>query len=609
MILLVPTLPLFSQTIYNISNPEELGDQLYVAGDEIILANGVYDSDERIKLIGNGTVNNPIIFRAESPGGVIFTGGLPLNIGADHAVIDGFHWQGGFGASNFIQFRNGTDYANHSTIQNCVIDGLAIDPEDMTEDIENNSITKHRWVVLYGTYNKIQNCTFMNKESAGALILAEYEYNVEVDACANVGHNISNNYFYKYSKIDNSLSNSGDSETIRIGTSDYQNVNSNVVVSNNYFVEADGENEIISNKSKGNIYINNTFRRCRGSLVLRHGSNAVVERNYFLGENVEGTGGIRITDSGHRISNNYIQDCITIIDQAKWNNGITFLGGNDTAAVPCTSSNVSNGYQKSDNLIITNNTIVNTNAPLFYNIDKGTTDPTGTVKDNLIYFDINHSNSSNILSGDTQESYSELGTSLSYEGNIYAGTVLGETNSGFLLATDIAASLNGENYNFSGSSIANKGADMASVSPITDDFVGHGIGACFLNNVGESISNGDCAIPTNDYLIIGSLPSFPATGASENLFINSNVNWTATVNNDWISINNNSGEGNSMVTIVVAENYDPLSRLGSITFRQNPGGKDLVRTLNITQKGTDLTDLYDLIKVITYYKHLSINII
>ena len=124
----------------------------------------------------------------------------------------------------------------------------------------NNSITKHRWIVLYGTYNTVINCSFMNKTSAGALILAEYQYNTENDPCAIVGNTISSNYFYKYEKIDNTLTNSGDSETIRIGSSDNQNVSSNIAVSNNYFVEADGENEIITNKSKNNIFINNTFR-------------------------------------------------------------------------------------------------------------------------------------------------------------------------------------------------------------------------------------------------------------------------------------------------------------------------------------------------------------
>ncbi|GAB5551407.1 MAG: hypothetical protein Sapg2KO_09980 [Saprospiraceae bacterium] len=585
----------FAQTTYNITDPEALEDQTYVPGDEIILANGIYDTDSRIDFIGNGTADKPIIFRAENPGGVKFTGGLQMNIGGDYVVVDGFHWQGGYGASNFIQFRNGTDYAHHSTIQNCAIDGLAIDPDDVADDLADNSITKHRWIVLYGTYNTVINCSFLNKKSAGALILAEYQYNAEEDRCATVGHTISNNYFYKYEKIDNTLSNSGDSETIRIGTSEYQNVNSNVTVSNNYFVEADGENEIITNKSKGNLYINNTFRRCRGSLVLRHGSNATVDGNYFLGENVDGTGGIRITDSDHTITNNYIQDCITIASQAKWNNGITFLGGGDNAAVVCTSTSVSNGYQKSENIKLSNNSIVNTNAPLFYNTDKGSTDPTGTVADNLIYFASGNPNTSNVFSGDTPASYANLGTALTYTGNVYTGATLGATNPGFSLEAGITATADGEIFTFSGSGSTSKGADMGTYTPTTDNMVGYGIGACFLNNLGVNINDGDCTIVVGDYLTISSLPAFTAAADSNTLTVNANVNWTAIANDAWITIDPNSGTGNANVSVMVAKNTDVNSRVGTVTFSQDAGGDDITRTLTVTQTGADLTDLYDLI--------------
>lgn len=595
LILFLFSAPIFSQTTYNISDPEALEDQTYVAGDEIILANGIYDTDERIDFIGNGTADNPIVFRAESPGGVKFTGGLQMNIGGDYVVVDGFHWQGGYGASNFIQFRNGTDYANHSTIQNCAIDGLAIHPDDVADDIADNSITKHRWIVLYGTYNTVTNCSFMNKESAGALILAEYQYNAEADRCATVGHTISNNYFYKYKKIDNTLSNSGDSETIRIGTSEYQNVNSNVTVSNNYFVEADGENEIITNKSKGNIYTNNTFRRCRGSLVLRHGSNATVDGNYFLGEDVDGTGGIRISDSDHSITNNYIQDCITVASQAKWNNGITFLGGGDNSAVVCTSTSVSSGYQKSENINLSNNSIVNTNAPLFYNTDKGSTDPTGTVSNNLIYFAAGDPNISDIITGDTPTSYANLGTSLTYTGNVYTGTNLGETNTGFSLETGIMATADGEIFTFSGAGTVGKGADMGAYTPITDDKVGYGIGACFLNHLGANILDGDCTIMIGEQLTLSSLPTFTAAASSKDISVNANVSWTAATNDDWISIDPSSGTGNATVSVMVAENTETTSRVGTVTFTQDAGGDDIVRTLTVTQEGADLTDLYDLI--------------
>jgi len=330
-------------------------------------------------------------------------------------------------------------------------------------------------------------------------------------------------------------------------------------------------------------------------LVLRHGSNATVDGNYFLGEDVEGTGGIRISDSDHTITNNYIQDCITVASQAKWNNGITFLGGGDNAAVVCTSTNVTNGYQKSENINLSNNSIVNTNAPLFYNTDKGSTDPTGTVSNNLIYFAAADPNLSDLLTGDTPTSYANLGTALTYTGNVYTGTNLGGTNAGFSLETEISATAEGEIFTFSGAGAVGKGADMGTYTPTTDDKVGYGIGACFLNNLGASILDGDCTIEVGEQLTLSSLPIFTAAAASEEISINANVSWTATANDAWITIDPTSGTGSAIVTVMVTENPTTSSRVGTVTFTQDAGGDDIVRTLTVTQEGAALTDLYDLI--------------
>ncbi len=607
-VLLLSTLSMFSQTTYTVDNLDDIDalEDLFTtlaAGDTVILADGIYSTDESIKFSPTtGTSAMPITFRAQTPGGVKFTGGLNMSIGGDYVVIDGFHWQGGYGASKVIEFRDGEDYANYSIMQNCAMDGIGIDPGDQTAGTSE----KHNWVMLYGTYNTIINCSFMNKISSGNMILVELSYNAyppvpdgepEVNtSCDIVGHTISNNYFYNYEKIDATLTNAGDSETIRIGTSSYQNVNSSSTVSNNYFVEADGENEIITNKSKNNIYINNTFRRSRGSLVLRHGSNATVDGNYFLGENIDGTGGIRIVDSEHTITNNYIQDCITVVDQAKWNNGITFLGGSASNAVPCTSDNNSSSYQKVENINLSNNTIINTNAPLFYNTDKGSTDPTGTVSDNLIYFTTGNSNITDVITGDTPTSYADLGTTLAYTGNVYTGTALGETNTGFSEEAGITATAAGEIFTFSGTGSTGKGADLGAYTPTTDDMVGYGIGACFLDNLGDNITDGDCTIEIPESLTVSPLSTLTSDAGSYDVSVYANVSWTAASEDpSWISIDITSGTGDATVSVTVTGNLDTSIRTGSVTFTQDTGGDDIVRTLTVTQEGIDLTDLYDLI--------------
>ena len=77
------------------------------------------------------------------------------------------------------------------------------------------------------------------------------------------------------------------------------------MVENNLFERVDGENEAISNKSSHNTFRYNTFRDVAATLTLRHGNDATVEGNFFLGQNDTSSGGVRVIGERHRIINNY----------------------------------------------------------------------------------------------------------------------------------------------------------------------------------------------------------------------------------------------------------------------------------------------------------------
>lgn len=79
----------------------------------------------------------------------------------------------------------------------------------------------------------------------------------------------------------------------------------NTLIENNLFVRCNGEAEIISVKSNGNILRGNTFRACKGSLVLRHGDSNTVVQNYFFGDGEPGSGGVRMQGTDQIVANNY----------------------------------------------------------------------------------------------------------------------------------------------------------------------------------------------------------------------------------------------------------------------------------------------------------------
>lgn len=572
LLLLLCTVPL-SATVYPINNADDVEDLSLVPGDTVVWANGTYSNQETNFIRFFGTAAEPIVLMAETPGGVIFTGESPMTLYGSHLIVEGFYWREGVGENNHVQFRrsgSNEDLCTDCTIRNCAFDNLFTEAPD-----------KSRWVVLYGQRNTVENCTFQNKNSTGVAVLVELSYQGETTA----DHVIQNNYFYNVTPKDDFATNQGDSETIRVGSSNRQTVNARVTVAHNYFQATDGENEIITNKSAENHYLHNTFRASRGSLVLRHGARARVEGNFFLGEGKAKSGGVRITDRDHVIVNNYMSGLNNGGDQ--WNNAITIVSGN------ATSGGESNGYQKVDDILVAFNTIYNADDPVFFN-DRDNYVSTGTIAHNLVF-----STNGQIVAGDV----AATGAGMTYEGNIFGGSAVGIANAGITVGDETFIAdgevflpvANGLVDGAAGTAYASQveldlrgltrpatsrdvGAHEVSDAtgdvvyrPIVNDDVGNGVGVSYLSADGHSgVALSLSATPTE---------RFAPEGGSQTINVSGNVDWTATTDQDWITITPTTGSNSGTIEVTVAENTNIEERSGLVSIT----GMGLLREVEVIQ--------------------------
>ncbi|MGB3167210.1 MAG: polysaccharide lyase 6 family protein [Alteraurantiacibacter sp.] len=259
------------------------------AGDTIVLANGEW-RDFEILITGEGRADAPITLRAETPGGVILTGQSNLRLSGEHIVISGLVFRDGYSPTGeVIAFRrNAEDLARNSRVTQTVIDGFNKPDRNETD----------YWVAIYGQNNRFDHNHLVGKTNRGVTLAVR----LNSEESRENDHLIDHNYFGPRPNLG---SNGG--ETLRIGTSHYAQYNSNTTVENNVFDRTSGEVEIISSKSGGNVLRGNLFLEARGGLTLRHGNGNLVERNVFLGNGVDHTGGIRVINQDQTVRENYME--------------------------------------------------------------------------------------------------------------------------------------------------------------------------------------------------------------------------------------------------------------------------------------------------------------
>jgi len=257
-------------------------------GDTIVLKDGVW-TDQWIRFEGNGTAQAPLVLRAQTPGQVVLTGTSRLDISGQWLVVKGLRFENGALASgqHVIRFTGRKGDAANCRLTNVTV--VNYNPVDPT--------IRYFWVSLFGQNNRVDHSRFEGQNHSGVTVVVWRKPDVRD------GHIIDRNYFLNRPPgVGNGF------ETIRIGTSAEASSDSGTLVQLNLFERTDGELETVSVKSGDNDIRFNTFREVVGTVTLRNGDGNLVRGNFFLGDHVAGSGGIRINGRNHVIVNNYFQD-------------------------------------------------------------------------------------------------------------------------------------------------------------------------------------------------------------------------------------------------------------------------------------------------------------
>ena len=359
---------------YTVSNAAEITEILpeLTAGDVIILKNGEWH-DQAISVNSTGTEEKPIIFRAETAGSVMLTGNSTIDIRGEYVTVRGLYLKDII--PPLIASPSGSNHIVRVLGNNILITECAMTGEG--QPIDNAS--QYMWMGLYGTNNTVSRCSFVDMANFGNMLILWQRKD-----SGYIGHKVEGCYFYRPRvAIDEKGEKINGQEALRIGSGDPMSlVEASCTVKNNYFFQCDADAEVISCKSSKNLFESNIFRQCQGTLSLRSGNRNTVRNNWFFGDNVQWTLGVRVMGNEHRIENNYFQNLY------RWGISLIKGGVGNDSWIPVAASNV----------IVKGNIFVDCPAALAVNIGNNDTNPL-SVSDNLIEDNVfsNPSGSSSIL--------------------------------------------------------------------------------------------------------------------------------------------------------------------------------------------------------------------
>ncbi len=529
-----------AQTRFDVSSASEF-NAAHVqasAGDTIVWEPGTY-TDVRMDIDKDG-----LIVTAEPYGSALFTGVSRAVINASNITFSGFQYVGGtIGTLDVIKIYGSDILFTQVNIQD---------------------YTSYKYLRVYEESRRttISYCNFENRiNMADQNILS-----ILVDDEPGY-HKIQYCSFKNFAGIGQDQG----VEPIRIGVSSQGDLDSRTLVEYCYFTQCNGDGEIISHKSRQNVYRYNTFENNPvAELVLRHGDEGIIYGNFFLNN----MGGVRVREgSNHFIYNNYFQglDRRTIFLQNESSDPLS-------------------------DIHIYHNTIVDSEEVLLGS--SGSNPPTNVTISNNIFTDPKD----RIFTQDTEEE--------TWIGNIFTGTLgidapasglsntapeLFENTEGFFQPASNSPVINAAGTGYPAVPLY-PGMDydheilldlMKESRPVSiaDRAIGASEFSTSVNvqphatemNTGPSYLFDNLTTDVSE-LFIGD------EGETRSVMISSNINWTLTSSVSWISTTPSSGSGDAQLNITIDPNLFNTERSATLTIS---GGSQSV-IITVVQDPGDL---------------------
>ncbi len=532
-----------AQTRYDVSSGEAFNaaQAQANAGDSIVWESGTY-YDTRMDVYKDG-----LIVTAEPYGTVLFTGISRAVIDADDVTFSGFQYIGGYIGTLDVVKNYGSDVLiTHVNIQN---------------------YTSHKYLVVYEDSRRttISHCNFENRlnlddQNILSILVGDEPGYHRIQYCS-------------FKNFDGSGNDQG-IEPIRIGVSSQAGLDSRTLVEYCYFTQCNGDGEIISHKSRQNVYRYNTFENNPvAELVLRHGDEGIVYSNFFLNN----MGGIRIREgSKHFVYNNYFEGLTrrTIYLQNDSSDPLSDIHIFHNTIVKSEEVRLgSNGNYPPVNVFIANNIITDPQDQLF---DEAT--------GNEMWL-------GNLAFG-------ALGIDAPSVGLSIIDPQLSENTKGYLqpVAGSPAISSATEGYPlvplYSGMDYDNElmldVMKVARPAAIAD----RAIGASEFSSTVE-VQPHATELNTGPVYLFDDLVSYVTVNAGQfksgsdeertSVFVSSNLDWTVTTSADWITTDLSSGSGDAELQIMVRANDEALERSGTVII----AGDSIAATIEVNQDAGD----------------------